>query len=106
MTTSTFKVSYILWRSTQDNSTGFFQSNGVGGFSWVGYGALADGYSIVGIGDDNADGRSDILWRNLDTGWYRNTALGFAWAGLGAVPFNYSVVGIDDFSGDGLDDVL
>jgi exo-beta-1,3-glucanase (GH17 family) len=61
--------------------------------------------------DFNGDGRSDILWRNTDTGdvylWEINALMvtnqGYLFQGL---PLVWQVVGIGDFNGDGRADIL
>jgi hypothetical protein len=65
---------------------------------------------IVGTGDFNGDGTSDILWRNNSTGevavWLMNNAQVSTSAGFGIVPAAYSIVGTGDLNGDGKSDVL
>lgn len=69
-------------------------------------------WRVVGTGDFNGDGRSDILWRNSDgtlTNWLGTSAGGFiSNYGIAAtsVPTEWHVVGVGDFNGDGRDDVL
>jgi hypothetical protein len=61
--------------------------------------------------DFNADGKADILWRNISTGansvWYMNGATIASSAYLDPVAdLNWKAVGSDDFNGDGKDDIL
>ena len=63
--------------------------------------------------DFNGDGRSDILWRHVDTGevytWITNTSGGFANYYVPShveVSLDWHVVGIGDFDGDKKDDLL
>src|SRR5437016_12602551 len=68
-------------------------------------------WQVKGVGDFNADGRADILWRNLSTGensiWLMN---GLTIAAQGSVNFfpdqAWQVKGIGDFDGDGRADIL
>jgi Ca2+-binding RTX toxin-like protein len=62
--------------------------------------------------DFNGDGRSDILWRNVDgtlSNWLGQANGGFVANNANAavfVPTAWSVVGTGDFNGDGRDDIL
>jgi hypothetical protein len=65
---------------------------------------------VVGTGDFNGDGRSDVLWRN-DSGhvtyWLGQADGSFAGNGpdlnLGT---SWHIVGTGDYNGDGRDDIL
>jgi uncharacterized protein (DUF2141 family) len=68
-------------------------------------------WSIVGTGDFNGDGKSDILWR--DTGgnvaiWEMNgtTILNASTSFVANVPGTWSVFGNGDYNGDGRSDIL
>jgi hypothetical protein len=63
--------------------------------------------------DFNGDGRSDILWRNGNTGavsdWLGQASGGFAANGMFAnnsAPLNWRIAGTGDFNGDRRDDIL
>ena len=108
----------ILWRRDdgaltnwlavpQDPSFINFVSNDSAALSFV-----PTYWKVVGTGDFNGDGRSDIIWRRDDgafTSWLAQPNGGFvsndskAWAD---VPTYWTVVGTGDFNGDGKDDVL
>jgi hypothetical protein len=68
-------------------------------------------WQIVGTGDFNGDGKSDILWRDGSGDvaiWEMKgtTVLNPNTAGVGNVPTNWSIVGTGDFNGDGKSDIL
>jgi hypothetical protein len=72
------------------------------GATYSGYAELpqvADtNWQIVGTGDFNSDGKTDILWRNKSTGqnvvWFMNGATYSSYAELMQVPdTNWEIVG-------------
>ena len=73
--------------------------------AWVGGGML-----LTDSHDFNADGKSDILWRDSNSGeaaiWEMNGSSALASGGVGAVPSNWQIVGTGDFNGDGRADLL
>jgi hypothetical protein len=66
-------------------------------------------WNIVGTGDFNGDGKSDILWRdtagNLGI-WFINGTKIASIAPLGNVPTAWNVIETGDFNGDGRSDIL
>jgi hypothetical protein len=69
-------------------------------------------WSVIGVGDVNADGTSDVLWRDQSTGEVGTWQIlnsqhfgGFQSFGVRA-DSNWHVVGVGDFSGGGSSDVL
>ena len=107
----------ILWRST-DGTVHDWLGQANGGFA----GNTANvninvptNWQVVGTGDFNGDGLSDILWRNTTDGtyheWLGQTNGTFAGnATFNAMNFNPGndshVVGTGDYNGDGIDDLL
>jgi len=104
----------ILWRN--DNGTlsnwlgrpdGGFSPNDANALS-----AVPTSWHVIGTGDVNGDGRTDVLWRN-DNGaisnWLGKANGGFT-ANDGAaytqVDFSWQVVATGDFNGDGRADIL
>jgi len=104
----------ILWRSDSGelsdwlaNANGGFADNAANSFT-----SVSTNWHVVGTGDFNGDGRSDILWRS-DSGelsdWLANANGGFtdnAANSFTSVPTNWHVVGTGDFNGDGRSDIL
>ncbi|MCW3100048.1 MAG: hypothetical protein JWL77_5666 [Chthonomonadaceae bacterium] len=71
----------------------------------------ASGYKVVGIGDFNSDGKSDLLFQNSSTGalvvWYMNGYTQTAGVTLSSTPASGdNVVGVGDFNGDGFTDIV
>src|SRR5262249_25850935 len=68
-------------------------------------------YTILGVGDFDGDGRSDVLWENLANGaaGYWTTDASGAVTGfrqLGQADTRYSPAAIGDYNGNGFSDVL
>lgn len=109
-------ISDLLWRNSGGyltewlgSSSGVFSSNQAN----AGTGLADNSWHVVGIGDFNGDGTSDILWRNTDgylTEWLGTSNGSFvsnqANAGTGIADNSWQVVGIGDFNGDGTSDIL
>jgi hypothetical protein len=105
----------IIWRNTQTGHVTNWLGQPNGGFAFnsdSGADPFAVG-ELVGLGDFNADGRSDTLWRtangelfsaltNLDGAFYFGWSLGF----VGRITDNWQVVGTGDFDGNGRDEIL
>ncbi len=104
----------VLWRNGAGTVTDWL-GNDNGGF--IGNFAnanenLGTNWTVSGIGDFDADGHADILWRNTEgtvTNW-RGTDSG-SWQGNFenanvSLTTDWSIAGVGDFNGDGHDDVL
>src|SRR5262249_14670299 len=68
-------------------------------------------WTIVGAGDFNGDGQTDICWRNLATGddlaWLMAGTTLFSEVALAPLPDGrWVVAAIGDFNGDGRPDIL
>jgi hypothetical protein len=68
-------------------------------------------WAIVGTGDFDGDGSTDILWRDSTTGtlaiWFMTPGLQVAQtASFTAVPADWSIAETGDFNGDGKSDIL
>ena len=67
-------------------------------------------WKVVGVGDFNGDGNSDILWRDSSGNlavWYIFGQLVLPQStGLGNIPTTFTVAGTGDFNNDGRSDIL
>ena len=102
----------LLWRNTSTGQNVLWYMDGVTttGTGWL----LANpdtNWNIVGRGDFNGDGKSDILWRHSTTGenvvWYMDgeTNTGAGWL-LANPDMNWTIAGVADFNGDSKPDIL
>src|SRR5208282_1329720 len=103
----------ILWRDTSGD-VAIWEMNGT---SILNPTTSYDGtvspstWTIVGTGDFNGDGKSDILWRDTSGDvaiWEMNgtTILNPTATYVATVPTTWSIVGTGDFNGDGKADIL
>jgi phospholipase/lecithinase/hemolysin len=103
----------ILWQDTSGN-VAIWEMNGTAILNQAtSFVANVPGgnWSIVGTGDFNGDGMSDILWHDSSGNvaiWEMNgtAILNQATSFVANVPANWSIVGTGDFNGDGMSDIL
>jgi lipocalin len=103
----------ILWYDTSGN-VAIWQMNGTTVLNQASsFVANVPGgnWSIVGTGDFNGDGKSDILWRDTSGNvaiWEMNgtTILNQATSFVANVAVNWSIFGNGDYNGDGFSDIL
>jgi hypothetical protein len=103
----------ILWRNTSTGDLAIWEMNGTTVLNpgTSGVGAVPTTWSIVGTGDFNGDGKSDILWRDTagDIAIWEmngNAVLNPSTSGIGNLPTVWSVAETGDFDGDGKSDIL
>lgn len=78
-------------------------------FTWYSIGTSSTTYSVVGIGDFNHSGGSELMFRNNttgDMGYYQIVNNSTIWHHIGGSSPNYSVVGIGDFNKSGTSEVM
>ena len=104
----------LLWRSDSGLITNWLATNN-GGFYGNSDNFLAQldpSWKVVGTGDFNGDGLSDLLWRSdsgLMTDWIatpNGSFYGNSGNFLTQLDTSWKVAGTGDFNGDGIDDVL
>jgi len=103
------KATNDVYIKNADNVIGAWVTNDAGNVSgWETVGEFDGNTQILGLGDFNADGQSDLLLRNVNgavgcfftsgptTGWNYFQSLGDEW----------KISAVGDFNGDGRDDVV
>ena len=104
----------ILWRNTATGQLWMYLMSGSSistseGFIWVN--RPGPEWEIVGNGDYDGNGKSDILWRDSSTGsnwiYFMNGTVVQDVVGINSVPApDWNVVGNGDYDGDGDSDIL
>lgn len=103
----------ILWRSETSGALSEWLALDNGSFAWNAAAThyLPNEWYVAGMGDFNADGRTDLLWRN-EVGalseWLAQSNGSFAWnPAVGyQMPTEWQIIGTGDYNGDGSDDLL
>lgn len=101
----------LLWRN-DDGTVALWQMDGTKVLSenyLNPYSKIDNSWKISGLGDFNADSKSDVLWRN-DNGdvniWLMDGATIRLDSFVGSMDNSWKISGTGDFSGDGRDDIL
>lgn len=104
----------LLWRNDNGTVTDWLgQSDGSFTNNWFNFNIEADSHwQIVGTGDYNGDGVSDLLWRSTEgtvTNWLGQSDGSFTnnWFNFNIhADSNWQIVGTHDFNGDGISDIM
>ncbi len=104
----------ILWRNSNSGTVEEWLMNGSTIMSApdITTVAPASGWNIIGTGDFNSDGKSDILWQNSTSGivqeWLMNGSTIMSAPNITTVTpgSGWSLAGTGDFNGDGKTDLL
>jgi hypothetical protein len=100
----------VLFQNTGSSQVEIWTTNGTTVTGSGSPGAPPAGWSVVGVGDFNADGKADLLWQNLTTSeiviWLMNGTAIASSATPGSPGSDWSVQGVGDFDGNGTADIL
>jgi hypothetical protein len=106
-------MSDILWRNSNNGNVSIWLMNGttVTNFSTASVGNMPATWSVVGVGDFNGDGNSDILWEDTSGDlaiWEMSgtTILNPNSSSVGNLSTVWAVAETGDFNGDGKSDIL
>jgi hypothetical protein len=102
-------ASDLVWRNSSSGQVSVWLMNGSSVAAAGGLPAVGGTWAIVGIGDFNADGRADLLWRDGAGNvaiWLLNGLAPPSTAVLGNVSTAYTVAGIGDVNADGRADIV
>ncbi|MEI7817262.1 MAG: FG-GAP-like repeat-containing protein, partial [Desulfuromonadales bacterium] len=102
----------ILWTNSTNNSSIVWYMNNVTKLTEAALPAppTGNGWAIVGTGDFNHDGKTDLLWRNSSTGanmiYYMNGVTKLSQVTVASQATPWVVGGVADFDKDGNVDIL
>ena len=105
----------ILWRNINSGDLSNWLGQASGGYvgnDAAAYTPVPTTYRVVGVGDFNGDGMSDILWRGPSgtiTNWLGLPTGGFQVNDANSAnpaPSDWNVAGTGDFNGDGRSDIV
>jgi hypothetical protein len=107
-------ITGVLWQNQSTGLIGMTRLNPSShSITWTGLGSADPGaWEVVGAGDFDNNGISDVLWQNRSTGLVGMTSLGqngqyVYWRGFGTMSAaTWTVIGCGDYDGDGTSDVL
>ena len=99
----------IFWRNTATGEVAMWVMNGIQVAQTVDFGQVPSTWTIAGIGDFDANGFDDILWRDKSGNvgiWLMNGTQIMSASVLGNVPASWNIAQIGDYNGDTKSDIL
>ena len=107
--TAAGKATDDVYIVSSDNIIGAWVTGNDGKVSgWETVGSFDDKTQILGLGDFNGNGQSDVLLRNSNgaVGCYFTSGSSAGWNYFQSLGNEWSLAAIGDFNGDGIDDVV
>ena len=103
----------IVWENTVSGDRGFWLLTGsvsAPTITWRDLAVVPTVLRIVGAGDFNGDGQTDLVWENTSTGkrviWLMNGTTFVSSVSLGVVATDWHIAAVADYNGDGKPDIL
>jgi len=103
------KATNDVYVKSSDNIIGAWVTNDSGHVTgWATVGQFDDATRILGLGDFNGDGQSDLLLRNVNgaVGCYFTSGEKLGWNYFQSLGDEWKLAAVGDFDGDGRDDVV
>ncbi len=95
---------WLMNGTSKSSEVALWLMNGTSKSSEVALRTMATEWQIAGAMDFNADGKTDILWQNIDTGecglWLMDGMSQIGWGALETGPVGWTIAGIGDFNAD------
>ncbi len=99
----------IFWRNTTTGEVGMWVMNGTKISKTVDFGVVPLTWNLVGIGDFDNNGSTDMLWRDTSGNigiWLMNGTTILSTAVVGNLPVTQTIAQTGDFNGDGKTDIM
>jgi hypothetical protein len=99
----------IFWRNSTTGEVGMWVMNGTTISKTADFGAVPLTWNLVGIGDFDNNGSTDMLWRDASGNigiWLMNGTSILSTAVVGNLPLTQTIAQTGDFNGDGKTDIM